>query len=219
MAKVFGGLLGRPQGKLANVVFSSARAREGKVVTARQLVKPSNPQTPDQQQQRSKFSEALAIVRKLGPAIYGEDWNRSIGQLPGFQSMMSVFLKALDSNNDLTVPPVIPLGDLQAPGLEDVRPGVTSQEVNIEHINTATPPAELTDTMVAFIIERDSQATPEARDVVVSTADPRSDEFVQITAGKGSTWYLAGIYARASNLNAPPLSPVEWMIGQSAPTV
>lgn len=115
MATVKGGVTGRPSGKLAGLVFGAARSRTGKLVTAREKVPPSNPDTPAQQTQRTKFSDCLNIVRQIGPGIYQDDWNRAIGQLPGFQSLMSILLNAMDSSFELSAPPTTPLGSLHFP--------------------------------------------------------------------------------------------------------
>jgi hypothetical protein len=101
MAILEGGIFSNPRGKTGGIVFGAARTRTGKKVTSRLLVPPSNPNTAAQQVQRGKFAEALAIVRLLGSGIYQSDFNRSIGQLPGFQSVTSIFLNALDASEDI----------------------------------------------------------------------------------------------------------------------
>lgn len=115
MGQLDGGITGVMTGKVAGIVGSKARGRRGTINTVRQYVRPANPNTPDQQTQRSKFGDALFIVRALGPSIYQSDFNRAVNQLPGFQSLMSVFLNNLDGAGLLTAPPDIPLGDLHFP--------------------------------------------------------------------------------------------------------
>ena len=110
MAILEGGIFSNPRGKTGGIVFGAARTRTGKKVTSRLLVPPSNPNTAGQQTQRGKFADALAIVRLIGSSFYQADWNRAIGQLPGFQSMTSVFLNALDSSKSIGVIPSINLG-------------------------------------------------------------------------------------------------------------
>ncbi len=105
MAKVKGGITGRPAGKVASLIFGAARGREGKVVTVRELVAPSNPRTPEQQAQRGKFQSSLAYVQGWGPDVYQSDWNRSVGQLPGFQSMMSILLNNIQGTPERLTPP------------------------------------------------------------------------------------------------------------------
>jgi hypothetical protein len=122
-----GGLFSQPAGKIGNVVFGAARDRSGKVVTAREFVKPSNPQTPGQTTQRNKFSQSLDIVREVGPDVYQGDWNRAIGQLAGFQSWMSIMLNAMDDNLDLTQPPTINLGTLHFPNTSNVAVGAAGE--------------------------------------------------------------------------------------------
>ena len=115
MAVLTGGIFSRPRGKTGGIVFGAARTRQGKLVTSRLLVPPSNPNTAAQQTQRSIFSSALSIVRKIGSAIYRTDWNRAIGQLPGFQSMQSIFMTQMDSDLNLSLTTPINLGILHFP--------------------------------------------------------------------------------------------------------
>src|SRR3972149_3079354 len=95
MARHEGGIFSRPRGKTGGIVFGAARTREGKLVTSRLLVAPSNPNTADQQEQRSVFTQSLQCVRSLGASIYQEDFNRAIAQLPGFQAVMSILMNAM----------------------------------------------------------------------------------------------------------------------------
>jgi hypothetical protein len=115
MAKVTGGILGRASGKVSGIVFGGARSRTGKVVTAREKVIPANPNTASQQAQRSNFQAALAIVRGFGPDVYSDHFNRAIGQLPGFQSLMSIVLNNRNEDGTFKVPPATPLGTLHYP--------------------------------------------------------------------------------------------------------
>lgn len=116
MAKLTGGLHGRAAGNVGGIIYGAARTRLGKVVTARELVIPANPQTAAQTNQRDKFLASLRASRAAGPDFYQEDWNRSVGQLPGFQSLMSILLHAIDDDNKfLVAPDVTPLGTLHTP--------------------------------------------------------------------------------------------------------
>jgi len=90
MAKFESGIFSKAAGSIGGVVFSKARTREGKLMTARERVIPTNPQTVPQQANRMNFKDTLNIVRTLGPGYYREDWDRSISQLPGYQSLFSV---------------------------------------------------------------------------------------------------------------------------------
>lgn len=126
MARLDGGLFSRPRGTTAGIVFGAARTRTGKVATARQLVPPSNPNTPAQQEQRSKFKVAQDIIRSWGPSVYQKDWNRAVSQLPGFQSMQSIMTKAIGSDGKIVAPPPTRLGTMAAlPELEVTTDGPT----------------------------------------------------------------------------------------------
>lgn len=119
MAKFEGSLFGKASGKLTGLVFGRARTRSGKVMTARELVIPLNPNTPSQQTQRSRFSSTLFIVTQFGPGIYRQDWDRSVGKLPGYQSLFSIFQNAtqmVGSEAAITsTPGPVELGELHEP--------------------------------------------------------------------------------------------------------
>lgn len=121
MATLQGGIFSRPRGKTGGIVFGAARTRTGKLVTSRLLVPPSNPNTAAQQTQRGIFSACQDIVRRLGASVYQVAWNRSVGQLPGFQSMQSIFMTQMDGSFDLTLVNDINLGTLE--GLTNLEGG------------------------------------------------------------------------------------------------
>ena len=152
MGIITGGITGNVSGQVAGVVFSEARGRTGKLNTVRQKVIPSNPKSPDQVTQRTKFSDAIAIVRALGPRAYQKDWDRAIGQLPGFQSWTSVLLNNMDSDRLLTAPPSIPLGTLpEFSGLE-IEASTTSGEIDFSWTTTTLPPGTALDELNAAAI-------------------------------------------------------------------
>jgi len=115
MARLNGGIFSRPSGKTGGLIFGAARTRQGKVVTSRLLVIPSNPRTAAQQSQRSQFKSAMAIVRALGATVYKIDFNRAVSQLPGFQSLMSTFILNLSGALLLSKPNTLNLGGLYFP--------------------------------------------------------------------------------------------------------
>ena len=104
MARLEGGIFSRPRGKTGGIVFGAARTREGKAVTSRLLVRPSNPRTPAQQLQRRKFDRTLNTVRSWGPGLYQDYFNRTIGQLAGFQSLESILLGAFKNDGSFEAP-------------------------------------------------------------------------------------------------------------------
>lgn len=124
MAKVDGGLHGNPKGSVGGITYSEARGREGKVTTARQKVSPSNPQTGAQQDQRNAFRHAQNLIQDLGQEIYSNDFNRAVGDLPGFQALQSVMTDVTDQDGLVSVPDTINIGSLD--GL--VNPSLTVSE-------------------------------------------------------------------------------------------
>lgn len=158
MAKQTGGILGTPSGKIAGIIFSSARSRAGKVITAREKVSPSNPKTPAQVVQRNKFSTVVDLTRKWGPAIYQVDWNRSVGQLPGFNSVMSIWLGVVDDALSYSVPSVTPLGDLHNPDTLTFAAGANTGEVKVTW-STELGANGTTDDKAVFIAQREDASS------------------------------------------------------------
>ena len=132
MAVQTGGITGRLKGKLGGVVFSSARGYQGKLNTVREKVSPSNPNTAAQQSQRSKFSTIVNWVQGWTPALYQTDWNRAVGQLPGWQSLQKLGLDAIDASLVFGAIPVIPLGTLHQPDTFDVGNGIAAGEFALD---------------------------------------------------------------------------------------
>ena len=104
MSKLEGGIFSRPRGKTGGIVFGAARTRRGKQTTTRLLVPPSNPNTAAQQEQRSKFKDSLAIVKAAGPDAYQKAFNRTVSQLPGFQSLLSIILNNINAGGNVNSP-------------------------------------------------------------------------------------------------------------------
>jgi hypothetical protein len=150
MAKQTGGIMGRPSGKVGGVVFGAARSRAGKVVTAREKVSPSNPNTVAQQAQRSIFSRALDIVKRIGPSIYQDDWNRAVSQLPGFQSIMSLVM-ANNTAGVFSAPADVSLGTLHAPDTINFTTGSSEFEIKATWSTEAGANGTAADELVFFL--------------------------------------------------------------------
>lgn len=210
MARVTGGVTGRPSGKIAGVIFGAARSRTGKVVTAREKVSPSNPNTTGQQSQRRKFFDALEIVKELGPSLYQDDWNRAVGQLPGFQALMSIMLNNLDGSGTLAAPSTVPLGDLHYPDtvywLEDPQAGEIDLVITPETGANGTS----SDEMVVFIIAAARPVSGKRHVVVSNGAATRATEAVTFTGLTPGTVYICGFYMRGASTAAGLLSQCTW---------
>jgi hypothetical protein len=149
------------------------------------LVPPSNPNTVAQQTQRNKFAEAIAIVRLLGSGVYQSDWNRAIGQLPGFQSLTSVYLNALDASFDIGTIPPINLGSLHVCDTFSVSTGIGSGNINVAHSTENGINGTSADVVVILAVETSPGSTPLERVVVVDTSDTRTDS-ATVVGGFGS---------------------------------
>lgn len=211
MSKLTGGIFSNPSGKTAGIVFGAARTRQGKKVTARQLVPPSNPNTAPQQLQRGKFGDALDIVRFLGADIYQSDFNRAISQLPGFQSMMSVFMNAIDGSKNLTVPPEINLGQLHFPDTMTIHSN-NSAEISIDYTSEAGVNGTASDEVISFVLQvasTDRAVAVGASHVGVAVRDDEADSFFGLTVGKE---YLVGAYLKGAGAADGLLSKCVWEI-------
>lgn len=209
MSVLSGGIFSNPRGKTAGIVFGSARTRTGKKVTARQLVPPSNPQSPAQTTQRGKFAESLAIVRLLGASVYQSDFNRSIGQLPGFQSMESIFLNNMDDSFILSNPPSINLGSLHTPDTLTVVAGTPSGSVDITFSTENGLNGLPTDTIRMFAVATNPNTTPLTRVVKVPTSVQRSTgaSITEVTGFASGEEVLVMLWAQGFGSTAGMLSP------------
>jgi len=197
MATLEGGIFSRPRGKTGGIVFGAARTRQGKLVTSRLLVSPSNPNTPAQQTQRNVFSSSQAIVRALGPNIYQSDWNRSVGQLPGFQSFQSIMMTQMASNLDLTLVNDINLGTLEQLALIDVD-STSPQTIDINWDPAVTGNGTANDQVVVLAIAKTSANRTNGANIIVDVTAKRSDSFVNVSTFTTGAVIELYIYARGA---------------------
>lgn len=149
MSRLEGGIFSRPRGKTGGVVFGAARTREGKLVTSRLLVVPSNPQTAAQVAQRGKFTAALQLTRGAGTGYYQVDFNRAVAQLPGFQSMMSILMNAMDEDAEFAAAPAdTNLGTLAEVASAGAAAGSSSGEVDVSWTPSSANTAQLDDVQI-----------------------------------------------------------------------
>lgn len=90
------GISGRLSGKNSGNVFSVARTRWGKLTTSREYVVPADPKTADQLLQRELFRRASLVAGLAGRALYRDAWNNTLGQLPGWNALVSYITKQLE---------------------------------------------------------------------------------------------------------------------------
>jgi hypothetical protein len=211
MSKLDGGIFSNPSGKTAGIVFGAARTRQGKKVTARQLVSPSNPNTAAQQTQRGKFSDSLDIVRFLGSEVYQSDFNRAISQLPGFQSMMSIYMNAMDDSKVISAPPAVNLGTLHFPDTFTLSGGAAG-DLDVNLSAEVGDNGTINDEVVAFAIDISSAGRSTLLGYVEASAEPRSAGgvgFSDLTSGNS---YLVGCYMRGTGAAAGILTQCKWLI-------
>jgi hypothetical protein len=194
MSRLSGGLFSSPRGKMGGVVFGAARTRQGKVVTSRLLVSPSNPNTAGQQAQRSIFSYALDIVRRIGSGIYQTDWNRAIGQLPGFQSLQSIFMKQTSSTGDVTLITPVNLGTLE-PLLNVSCSASSTSAINILYSAAVSGNGTSADAVKVICVAKDATSRLEAKGVTVDTSSTRDTEDITISGLVTNATYEIYLYA------------------------
>lgn len=106
-----GGIFSRARGKASGLVFSEVRTRQGKGMISRQLVIPSNPNSPGQQDQRLKFSRMKQSLATFGRNSYEEVLDRGVGQLPGYQTFENMLLNSLQDDGTLSAIPDVATGN------------------------------------------------------------------------------------------------------------
>lgn len=198
MAKIPGGITSRPSGQLGNIIFGAARTPEGKVATAREAVDPSNPNTPAQQNQRSKFAQAVQATQDLGPGIYQEDWNRAIGQLPGFQSWVSMLLDNITDADLLEPPADRPLGNLHFPSTWSANTPPGAGGIEFSHDTGNGDNGTSSDEAVVVAIEADLPSGRDRDVVKISGGLPRSNGTIQFSVNQNGTDYVIGLWFRGA---------------------
>jgi len=213
MAKLDGGLLGRVTGKIGGIVFSSARGPAGKLNTARSYVKPANPQTTDQTTQRNFFAAAVEIVRRIGSAIYTNDWNRASGQNAGFQSLVSNILGAKTGTTNWTAPAEVNLGTLHAPATVTLANGPSSGQLKVTWSTELGDNGTTADDVVIICYPENKDGAADAtRDEATQTRTDGATgvTFTGLVAGED---HVVGVYLRGAGTAADLLSPCQFGIG------
>jgi len=209
MSVLEGGIFSRPKGKTGGVVFGAARTRTGKKVTSRLLVSPSNPNSASQQLYRGKFSSAQDLVRNLGPSIYKGFFNRAVSQLPGFQSMESIFLNNMSTAKVITPPAVTNIGTLSP--VSDVSPADAGGH-NLTFSWTANKGSNGTDDDKIWIMAFPNAANIRATSgyVLYDSSAVRSDLSCEAIVFPGACTAIYGIFAEGVGDAAGLLSIVQW---------
>ena len=211
MAKVKGGITGRPAGKVASLIFGAARSREGKVVTVRELVAPSNPRTPEQQAQRNKFTNALNYTQGVGPDIYQSDWNRSVGQLPGFQSWMSFLTNNITESLVLEPPSDRQLGNLHHPDTWSASIAVDGTAIDVTWSDETGPNGTTSDEAVIIVLKAD-QGKESGGPAVVNTTATRPNGAMEVPTDwdARAAGAIVCLYFRGQSAAAGMLSLASW---------
>ena len=215
MAKVRGGVYGRPSGLTGGIVWGAARDRQGKLATMRQHVIPANPNSAAQQVQRSKFDDCLQVVRAIGPTEYQDAWNRAIGQLPGFHSLMSILLDNIDSSFDFSAPPDTPLGILHFPGQLVIGVGSSSGEIDADWTTELGNDGTAADVVHLFVIEADRDVDDKHPVVDWSGTLTRNDASEVITGLDPATDYLTFFYLEGAGTAAGINTLAQWDVQTS----
>ena len=179
-------------------------------MTVRERVIPANPQTPAQVLQRDKFADALQTTRNVGPDVYQEDWNRSIGQLPGFQSWMSILLNNIDDSRVLATPPDTPLGDLHFPDTYNVITGSTTGTIQVDFSNELGPNGTLTDIFVGVAIQATKGASVDRVITNSGFLDTRNDLVFVFTGLIPNEPYIVAGYFRGQGAADGLLTVAHW---------
>ncbi len=218
MAKSRMGIYGDPRGTTGGIVWGAARDRLGKVATTRSYVIPANPNTGAQQLQRGKFKDALYVVRNWGPSVYLTDWDRGIGQLPGFQSLMSVLIKALNGTYQFVAPADTPLGALHFPNTWTVAQSATPGNIDVTWSAELGADGTNADQLQLVAARRDRNADLVHPTFTFLDCDTRNGSPYAITGLEVGQYYLIGGWWQGAGTALGKLSRVEWRVVQAGTT-
>jgi hypothetical protein len=213
MSRLTGGIFSKPSGQTAGVVFGQARTRQGKVVTARQLVVPTNPNTAGQQAQRGIFSYAKDIVRATTSGWYESAFNRAVSQLPGFQSMMSIMMRTIDSAGVVTAPSQTNLGSLDVLNVTSIVADASDGHVAIEFTNATPLKGSAGDLVYAVVIPKTAaKRAIQGNALTQLGVSTRDDTPIEITVPSivAGDHFIVGIFVKGIAPNAGVFSPCVW---------
>jgi len=103
MAIIRSGILGNTRGKVAGVVASQWKDKN----YIREYVKPGNPNTPAQQIQRTKMSDAVNFARPLVGAVFNRFLDPFLKSLSGYNRFIQLNLAKFTPDVDFTTIQVV----------------------------------------------------------------------------------------------------------------
>jgi hypothetical protein len=143
--------------------------------------------------------------------MWQDYFNRAIGQLAGFQSMMSILLNNTDDFEDLGVPATTPLGNLHFPDTMTVAPAAGAAGTL-----TFTWSAELglngtVDDLFRHIAISVAPVNTDERLTDYSDgATDRADSPLEDAIGPASTDFIVGVFFKGLGTAEGLLSPCKW---------
>lgn len=203
MSKLSGGLFSSPSGHNNGLVFGKGRTKDGKKTTVRELVKPSNPRTTAQTNQRNRFTAALQIVKSLGRAVYQIAWNSGVGDLPGFHSMQSRFTDALSNQGQSLSPPEsTTLGVRHFPATFAAAAG--TDVINVTWSTETGDVGASDDKAIVLAIEASDTGPDWDRITILDESATRTDGLVDIpSTGVAAGDYVVGLYFQGVGTSIP----------------
>jgi len=215
MAKVQGGILGNVAGSIGAVTFGQARSSSGKVNTARQKTTPTNPNTAGQQAQRNWFTFIIAATRLLSSDLWRDDFDRAIGQLPGFQSFMRIMLKAGNIDEYFTPPADTPLGLVHLPNTLTAAAGGASGEIDVTWSLETGEIGDLDDKIVIFAIANGADYTTITAKDIATTSRASGATGVTLSGLDAGEEYLIGAYFRGGESCPGQLSKCRYQLASA----
>ena len=205
ITNIFGDRYSGQAGKAG--VFATWKGRQYR----RSYVIPANPKSTSQVLWRSIFKCGLYATRHLGATLWENDFNRAIGQLPGFQSMMSIILLATDRvSRDLEEPPDTPLGNLYAPDVTFVTHGSVAGSITASWSGALGLNGTDDDVLNFFGIEVAGSAEGVRGALDWAATAVRSDLTMDITTGSSTTDWIAAVYFQGAGAAEGNLSRCQW---------
>lgn len=203
MSKLLGGLFSRPSGKTSGIVFGAGRTIRGKQVTSREYVIPTDPRTNAQIEQRSKMPFSTAIIQAIGRSIYQFDWNRAVNNLPGFQSLSSLFMRFVDfTTGILNTPSAVSLGARHFPDTWAAAAG--TDEINVTWSTENGDIGAPDDTAIVIAVATNPSPGEVTRPVIVDESAIRSDGLVDLAStGVAAGDFQVLLYFRSEESGVP----------------
>jgi hypothetical protein len=146
MGKLETGILGKSRGKIGPVITAGWKSLN----VVKTYFKPANPRTPDQEENRNRFSKAVQYARSVLSSICRPIWDKLSNLMSGYNLVVQELMLTMDSDDKPTLTTKFSKGILQP--LQSVSANKTSSDINLNWSNNSGTGNALANDQVGAVV-------------------------------------------------------------------